>query len=116
MNIYLIESGRVIWVAANLLHEFCDDIEFHRVDADVNVEVLDIILGGVPPIVQMVRNIVRIRNNGCFAVLSTCRPVQVEAVDPDTRAIKKHAGVVLIQGRFGCRPIQVEVLSQSRTT
>lgn len=105
MNTDLVESGRVVWVAANLLHEFCANVELHGVNTDVNVEILDIILGGAPPIVQMVCNIVRMRNNGRFAVLRPCRPVQVEAVDPDTRAIEKHTSVMLIQGRCGCGPI-----------
>lgn len=62
----------MVWVAENLLLEFCTDIELYGVDTDVNVEVLDIILGGAPPIVQMVCNIIGIRNNGRFAVLRPC--------------------------------------------
>jgi hypothetical protein len=60
----------VVRIVANLLHEFCDNIKPHGIDTEVDVKMFDIIRGG-PPVMQMVRNIVGIWYDGCFAVLRT---------------------------------------------
>jgi hypothetical protein len=67
---YHVEFSGVVRIVANLLHEFCDNIKPHGIDTEVDVKMFDIIRGG-PPVMQMVRNIVGIWYDGCFAVLRT---------------------------------------------
>jgi hypothetical protein len=59
----------MVRVAINPLHEISHDPQFGIVGTYMDVEVFQIVLRATPPVLRVICNVVRVRDDGLFAVL-----------------------------------------------
>lgn len=85
-------------IAVDFCDERCHDLELRVVRADLDVEVLHVVRRALPPVLRMVRHVVRVADDGRLAVLRARRAVEVETVEPHSGAVEHLARMVLIEG------------------
>lgn len=93
----------MVWVAIYFSDERCHDLELRVVRADLDVEVLHVVRRALPPVLRMIRHVVRVADNGRLAVLRARRAVEVEAVEPHSGAVEHLTRMVLVEGLGGIR-------------
>jgi hypothetical protein len=105
----LVQASRVVWVIVNLRSESRHDPQVGIVGTNMDVEVLHIVRGALPPRLRVACNIIRVIDDGCFAVLRAHRPIQVEAVEPQTRTIQHLSSMVFVLGLSSVWVVQIQV-------
>ena len=84
---HLVEPRGTAGVAVDLCPEPRHRGEIGIVPCEVDVEALHVVRRAIPPIARPVRSVVRVVDDGRLAVLRPGRSVEVEAIQPGTRAV-----------------------------
>lgn len=99
----------MIRVAIYRRHERGHHLELAVIRADVDVKVLHVVRAAAPPVPAVVGHVVAVGDRRRLAVLRASRAVEVEAVEPYTRAVEHLARVRLVDGLRCVGPVQVQV-------
>jgi hypothetical protein len=83
-----VQASGVFGVAIDLSHKIGNDPQLGVVAAEMDIEVFDVVLCGIPETLGVVRDVVCVLDDGGFAVLRAGGAVEVEAVEPDAGAVE----------------------------
>lgn len=87
----------MVGIAVDFGDECRHNLQFRVVRADLDIEILQIVLRTGPPLFGMVGDIILRADNGRFTVLRSSRTIKVQAIHPHASAIEHLAGMVFIE-------------------
>lgn len=85
---YLIQTCGLLWVVVDLRHEFRHDSQFGIICANMDIEMLEVVLGRFVPFHRMVGDVISIADDGWFAILRTRGTVEVVTIKPDAGTVQ----------------------------
>lgn len=94
-------------VTVNLGPKFGHYLQLRIVRANLDVEVLHIVWGALPPVLGVVGHVVIVADNGGLSILRSSGAIKVEAVEPNTRSVQHFPGMVFAQRFRGVRQMEV---------
>jgi hypothetical protein len=89
-----VKPCRMARVAVDCADKFSHDSQLSIIRANLDVKMLHVVWGTLPPISRMVGSIIHIADRRWLSILRASRPIKVETVDPNPGSVKHLPSMV----------------------